>query len=228
MTLQILNCLQGSSEWYRARLGLPTMSEAATILAKGRDGGTSLTRKKYLHRLAAEIVTEMPVETYSNGHMDRGKAQEDEARRMYAFMRDADPERVGFIRNGQKGCSPDALLRLDGLLEIKTRTPDLQIELLLQDRLPPEHRAQVQGNIWVAEREWCDLAVYSPGLPLFVCREYRDDGYIANLAGAVNRFNEELAEIVEKIRAYGGAPDLTGQLRRTIALLPEDMEPLAP
>lgn len=226
MPVEIIDCPQGSIEWFAARIGLPTASEFSTIMAKGRDGGPSLTRKKYLHQLAAEIITGEPSESFSNPYMERGKAQEAEARRLYAFMRDADPQLVGFIRNGQKGASPDALLGNDGGLEIKTRAPHLQVELLLQDRLPPEHRAQVQGNIWIAEREWWDVAVYSPGLPLFVCREYRDDDYIANLSGAVSRFNEELAEIVDRVRRYG--TPLTDQLRGTLALLPDEMEPTAP
>lgn len=218
MSLEIIDCIQGSPDWLRARLGLPTMSEAATIMAKGKDGGASLTRKKYLHQLAAEIITGELGESYTNPYMERGKAQEDEARRTYAFVHDAEPERVGFIRNGPKGCSPDALIGKSGLLEIKTRAPHLQVELLLLDRFPPEHRAQVQGNLWVSEREWCDLAVYSPGLPLYVSRQYRDDGYIANLAGAVAQFNEELAEIVERVRRYG--TPLTTQLEQSLASLP--------
>lgn len=218
MTLEIITCDQGSPEWLRARLGLPTASEFATVMAKGKDGGASLTRKKYLHQLAAEILTDEPAENYTNAHMERGKMQEDEARRLYAFMHDAEPQRVGFIRNGAKGASPDALIGADGGLEVKTRLPHLQVELLLLDRMPPEHRAQVQGNIWIAEREWWDVAIFSPGLPLFVCRDYRDDGYIANLAGAVERFNAELAEIVERVRRYG--MPLKTQLEQSLASLP--------
>jgi hypothetical protein len=61
----------------------------------------------------------------------------------------------------------------------------------------------VQGNIWLAEREWWDFVSHCRRLPLFVTRVYRDDGYIATLSGAVTQFNEELAELVEKIRRYG-------------------------
>lgn len=216
MAFEIINCEQGSDEWIRARLGLPTASEFSVILAKGKDGGASETRRKYLNRLAAEIITGEPGESYRNGYMDRGHAQEPDARRLYAFANDVEPELVGFIRSGAKGCSPDALIGNAGMLEIKTRLGHLQVELLLADRFPPEHRSQVQGGLWIAEREWCDLAVYSPGLPLFVRREYRDDGYIANLSGAVNRFNEELAEIVERVRRYGSP--LSEQLARSVEL----------
>ncbi len=203
MTVEIFDCEQGSDIWFRHRLGLVTMSNAATILAKGKDGGTSLTRKKYLNELAAERITGEPGESYTNPYLERGKLQEAEARRLYAFAADIEPELVGFIKNGIAGASPDALLGTSGLLEVKTRMGHLQVELLLADRFPPEHKAQVQGCLWVSDREWCDLAVYSPGLPLFVSRQTRDESYIVTLAREVARFNEELEAIVERIRRYG-------------------------
>jgi hypothetical protein len=201
--IEIITCDQGTADWYAARLGIPTASMFATIMAKGKDGGDSKTRRDYLLKLAGEIVTGEPMDTYSNGHMERGKAMEDEARDLYAFMKDADPVRVGFIKNGAKGCSPDSLIGDAGGLEIKTALAHIQIDRLLRDTLPPEHKAQVQGGLWVAEREWWDFVSYSPKLPLFVHRVHRDDGYIANLAGAVAAFNDELAETVERIRRYG-------------------------
>lgn len=204
--LKILDCEQGSDEWYAARLGLPTASMFATVLAKGRDGGDSLTRKTYLRKLAGEIITGECMETYSNEHMARGKDMEDEARRLYAFMTDADPKRVGFIVNGPKGASPDSLIGDKGMVEIKTALPHILIEKLLKDDFPPEHKAQCQGNLWVAEREWIDIAVYWPKLPLFVKRAYRDEDYIKALSQAVDDFNAELAETVERVRKYGASP----------------------
>lgn len=216
MSVEFIDCEQGSADWFRARLGLPTASEFATVLAKGKDGGVSLTRKKYLHQLAAEIITREPSENYTNNFMERGKLQEAEARQLYAFVHDVEPEKVGFIRNGRTGASPDALIGPSGLLEIKTRIGHLQVELLLQDRFPPEHKAQIQGALWVSERDWCDLAVYSPGLPLYVCRAGRDEAYIKELAESVERFNAELAEIVERVRLYGSP--LTEKLNRSLEL----------
>lgn len=200
--LRILNCEQGTAEWLAARAGLPTASEFSTILAKGKDGGTSKTRRAYMMRLAGEILTGEVAETYSNGHMERGKALEPEARNLYAFQADVDPEQVGFIVNGPKGCSPDSLIGSDGALEIKTKLPALLIDCLLRDEFPAEHKAQCQGVLWVAEREWIDIAVYWPRLPLFVKRAYRDDTYIATLSNAVDAFNAELAEMVERVRRY--------------------------
>jgi hypothetical protein len=204
--IEVFDCDQGSEEWLRCRLGLPTASEFATVLAKGKGGGESLTRAKYLRTLAAEIVTGEPGESYSNAFMERGKAQEAEARSLYAFTHDCEPALVGFIRSGGRGCSPDALIGSDGLLEVKTRMGHLQVELLLRDEFPLDHRAQCQGNLLVTEREWIDLACYSPGLPLFVSRQYRDDEYIRSLDRAIGFFNEELATMVERIRRYGTTP----------------------
>jgi hypothetical protein len=214
MAPRIISCEQGSPEWFAARLGLPTASEFSTVMAKGKDGGKSLTRKTYMLKLAGEILTGEPMESYSNQHMERGKEQEAEAREAYELMRDVDCQKVGFIVNGDKGCSPDSLIGDDGGLEIKTALPHIQVERLLKGDLPAEHRAQVQGVMWVAERKWLDFVSYCPRLPLLIVRVPRDDGYIATLAGAVKEFNAELANVVEAIRSAGG---LTDQLKRSAA-----------
>lgn len=199
--MQIIECEQGSEEWFAARLGIPTASMFATVMAKGRDGGSSVTRKTYLLKLVGEVLTGEPMESYSNHHMERGKEYEPDARNLYAFMHDCEPQLVGFIRNGQKGCSPDSLVGANGMVEIKTKLPHLQVDCLLSDRVPPEHKAQCQGALWVAEREWIDFVSYWPGLPLFVTREHRDEEYIAKLAAAVDEFNDELAHVVARIKA---------------------------
>lgn len=194
---------QRSEEWRKIRAGLPTASNFATVLAKGKSGPESKTRRDYLLKLAGEILTGEPMESYSNGYMDRGGRMEEEAKDFYAFLHDIEPECVGFIRNGNKGCSPDALLGSEGLLEIKTVAPHILIDLILKDEFPPKFRAQVQGQIWVSGREWCDLLCYFTGMPPLIKRAYRDPGYIIQLSDAVDQFNEELESVVEKIRSYG-------------------------
>lgn len=197
--MKILTCEQGTPEWFAARAGIPTASQFATVLAKGRDGGASKTRKTYMLKLAGERLTGEPMDSYSNHHMERGKEMEAEARDLYSFMTDAEFEQVGFIKNGPKGCSPDALIGENGMLEIKTALPHLLIDLILKDKFPPEHMAQCQGQLWVADREWVDLVVYWPKLPLFTRRLHRDEDYISTLATAVEAFNAELSEVVARI-----------------------------
>jgi len=203
--MKVFDCEQGSETWFRVRAGMPTASEFSTVLARGRSGGDSKTRRTYMLKLAGEILTGEPMESYSNANMERGKAMEPEARNLYAFLVEDEITRVGFIQNGAKGCSPDSLLGTKGMLEIKTAFPHILIDYYTRNDFPPEHAAQCQGALWVAEREWIDLAVYWPKLPLFVKRVYRDEAYITALAVAVNDFNMELSQIVAFMRRHGAA-----------------------
>lgn len=210
MTVELLDFEQYSPEWWQARLGIPTASEFATVMASGRGGGDSVTRGKYLRQLAGEVYTGDPApEGYSNGFMERGKLLEEEARNLYAYFKEVEPTRVGFARNGKKGASPDSLVD-DGGLEIKTAIPAVQIDRLQRDRLPPEYVAQVQGTLWVCERDWWDFMSYCPKMPPLIVRVYRDEAKIAEIAKAVDAFNDELDALVASIRSYG---DLKGALQ---------------
>lgn len=201
--MKIIECEQRSPEWYAARLGLPTASMFDAVMAQGKKGGESLTRRTYMRKLAGEIITGEPMDSYTNQHLERGVAMEPEARDFYSFMTDADLTRVGFIVNGQKGCSPDSLIGKDGMLEIKTALPHILIGHHLQDEFPSEHKHQCQGALWIAEREWIDIAIYWPKMPLFTKRAYREEKYIAEIATAVEQFNSELAAVVEFMKKKG-------------------------
>ncbi len=201
--LEIINCTQGSPEWAQARLGIPTASEFASILTKGRGGSESRTRQTYLYKLAGERLTGEVMESFTSAHMERGKLMEEEARSAYSFVTGLDCETIGFLRRGQAGASPDALIGQNGLLEIKTKLPHLLIEALLKGEFPPEHKAQCQGQLWIAEREWLDLAIYWPGLPIMITRTHRDESFINELSAAVAQFNEELDRTVAQVTAYG-------------------------
>lgn len=217
MTAIVYTFEQGTPEWFEVRRGIPTASEFAAVMAKGRGSEESKTRRTYLFKLAGEVLTGDLMENYTNAHFDRGKEMEPEARDLYEFLTDEPVKRVGFIRNGNAGASPDALVGDRGLLEIKTALPHLLIPRLLSGDFPPEHKAQCAGALWIAERDWIDIAVYWPKLPLFTRRMFRDDAYIAELAKAVEVFNEELAEVVERIRRYSQPGTLKAALASSLS-----------
>lgn len=194
--IEVFDFAQGTEEWAQARLGIPTASQFMAVKAKG-DGKT---RRTYMMKLIGEIMTGQPSENFTNGHMERGHEMEPDARNLYAFRLDVEPVQVGFIRNGRKGASPDSLVLTNGMCEIKTKLPHLQAEVLLADRLPPEHMAQCQGNLWVAEREWIDFVSYWPKMPLFVKRVYRDEVYIKNLETEVDLFLAEMDTYLATLR----------------------------
>ena len=79
-----------------------------------------------------------------------------------------------------------------------------QIETYLSGKMPSSHKAQVQGQLWVASRAWCDFVSFDPlidGDASYMCvRVERDNEYIEELAKACKLFDEELQEIVIKLR----------------------------
>lgn len=207
MSAVILDVPQNSDEWYEARRGIPTASNFGKIMAKGE----GKVRRSYLLHLAAELITGEPLETYSNADMERGREQEAEAARLYAYANECEIQRVGFIKsriNGLPvGYSPDGLIGDSGLVEIKSKRGDLLIGTILNGKFPGEHYWQCLGGMLVAERDWIDLVCYWPGIPLFTKTLQRGDKQVADdmrlLLEEIERFNDELQHTVEKVRSYG-------------------------
>lgn len=182
--------IQGSPEWFLARCGRATASEFSSILAKGQ----GKTRATYLRRIVAERLTGKPMETYRNGHMDRGTEQEPLARLAYQALTGNIVQEVGFIAHPtlMAGCSPDGLIELDGGAEIKSVIPTVQMDTINAGGYPSDHKPQVQGNLWITGRKWWDYCSFSPDMPgklrTYVFRVHRDDAYIAMLSVEVQQF----------------------------------------
>ncbi len=204
--LTIYTCEQNTPEWLDARRGIPTASEFSTLLAQGRtQGAPSVTRRRCMLKTIGEQMGATPVDSYSNAAMERGHAMEQEAADLYTMVTGNVCETVGFMRRtldgGDAGCSPDRLVGEDGMVEIKTAEPHIQLERILSAELPSEHAAQVHGQLWISGRAWCDVVSYWPGLPIFIHRVHRSDEWCARLAVAVREFHEDLAQLTAEILA---------------------------
>ena len=193
--LKIIECEQGSPEWFQARCGIVTASCLSDVLAKGQ----GKTRKTYLLKLAGERITGNPTESYTNVHMERGKEQEAVARQIYIERTGYEIKECGFMVDGSLGYSPDGLLGDDGLVEIKTKLAHLQAEVLLSDKVPSEHMAQIQGGLLVSGRCYLDFISYCPNMPIFIKRVERDEAYLGTLKEELARFEAELSETVAKL-----------------------------
>lgn len=192
-------CPQGSPEWFAARAGVVTASTFATVLASGRGGAPSKTRQTLMYNLAAEILSGRPTPSWEgNQHTKRGHALEPEVRDLYAATCPYDVVQIGFCKRGRIGASPDSFVGDDGLLEIKTKLPALQFEALEAGVLPAEHVAQVQGQLLVTGRQWCDFRSYWPGLPQLKVRVERDTEYMSRLKRELDSFVTELDAVVKK------------------------------
>lgn len=203
---------QNTPEWHAIRAGIVTASVFAKVKAKGKEGGESVGRRDLMLRLAGEILTGEPgPEGYRNADMDRGNEQEAEARALYTFTY-GPVKRVGFVKNGRMGCSPDSLIGEDSGLEIKCAIPAVQIDRLLKGRVPPEHVWQVQGSMLVTGRPTWTFMSYCPKLPELVVTVRRDEAVIEELRQAIDKFNTELDAMVATIRNYGSGSVLKEQL----------------
>jgi predicted phage-related endonuclease len=209
MTVEIIECEQQSDDWWIAKRGVPSASNFSDVMA----GGEGKTRTRYLKRLAAEVVWGMRREEYRNAAMDRGNRMEPQLRATYALVKNVEPKQVGFVKRtlkvGFAGYSPDAFVGEDGLLECKSVAGDLMIDLMEENRVPPEHMKQLQGGLWVSGRKWIDIVVGPEtdpafaGAEPFIRRVGRDEAAIARIALAVEVFNADLNLMVEWVRRWG-------------------------
>ena len=199
----ITDISQGSEDWKSLRLGKITASCFDKVMAKGRGNSPSKTRQSYMMQLAAEILTGQPQDSFTNQYMEWGNECEPQARSMYEFNNNVDVEEVAFIELDENvGISPDGLVGKDGLLEIKCPKTTTQLERFLSGEFPSTYKAQVQGQLWVSKREWCDFVSFDPRIngiaSYFEIRVDRDEEYIKTLSSEVDKFKNELHELVAK------------------------------
>lgn len=202
--MQIHDVEQGTDAWFAARCGIPTASEFKKIITS--KGEPSKQLSDYAAQLAGEMFCGKPLEQLWNGNAatERGKEVEAEARANYEFRRDVEVEQVGFITAHGAGCSPDGLVNSDGGCEFKCLFGKGHVQVLAywqrMKKCPPDYYAQVQGCLWLTDREWWDLMFYSPDLPSLIIRLERDEAFLRALRAQVQAVLVERDELVEMLR----------------------------
>ncbi len=186
------------------RVGIPTASEFKSIITSQGKAATGLGG--YAATLAAEAYAEKPLERWAgNQWSERGHELEPEARVAYEFLQDAEVVQVGFVTNIGAGCSPDGLVGDDGLVEIKCLSPKAHVQTLAylakHDKCPPEYYTQVQGQILLCERGWCDILFYHPDLPEGRLRVGRHAGFLDKLCAAIQDVINQRDELLTMLEA---------------------------
>ena len=205
----IETCEQGSIEWLSLRLGKITASRVKDVLTKGRGTSQSKTAESYMMELIAEILTGNSKPFFENDAMRWGTETEPQARAMYAVNNDfVDVKEVAFVEhNEQVGISPDGLIGDDGLLEIKCPNTTTQLKRALSDDYSADYKAQIQMQLWVTEREWCDFLSFDPRLDCdagyLQQRVYRDEEYIEEMKTKVYAFVEKMNELINILTTKG-------------------------
>lgn len=197
---------QGTPEWFALRVGKATASEFSAVLAKGQ----GKTRAAYLRRVVAEALTGKPTEARAYGswaaNLERGQEQEALAGWSYELATGQSVYPVSFIEHDtlSAGCSPDRLvLNKRRGAEIKCVIPTVQLDTILAGSYPSEHKAQIQGSMWITGYEDWDFCSYSPDMPphlrTYIFTVPRDEDYIANLEREVRAFLAEKDALVARL-----------------------------
>ncbi len=198
--------IQGTTEWKQLRLGKVTASRVSDVLSKGKNG-ESASRKNYRTELVVQRLTGEPGESFTNAAMQWGTETEPLARAMYEGYTSHAVIQVPFVNHlsiANFGCSPDGMISTDGLIEIKCPNSTTHIEYLLDGKPPAKYVPQMQCQMAVTGRKWCDFVSYDPRLPLdlqlFVVRLERDEEYIKAMEEEVTKFLEEVETMYQQLK----------------------------
>ena len=182
---------QRTDAWLQARVGKVTASQFKHVLAKTQKGTPTAARTTYLWQQVIERLTGQPAPVAKTMAMQWGTDQEPAALQAYNEAHLVNIETVGFVQHATLavGCSPDGLVTEDmaatGLVEIKCPFNSANHLETWLSGMPEEHQAQVQGQMWLTGREWCDCVSFDPRMPadlqLYVQRIPRNPEYIATL-----------------------------------------------
>ena len=179
--------LQNTPEWFEDRLGYITCSQLYRLK-------TPATRQKYILQLADERQG-ITTENFSTYHTKRGHGLEAIAIKVYEGINDVKTIKTGFIKSQDIlwfGGSPDSLVGDDGLVEVKCFTNLDKIKKIRYGSIPIEIILQIQGQLMVTERKWCDLVLFTPQF------ENPKDGYFRKRIYADIDIQEQLEkEIIE-------------------------------
>lgn len=187
---------QNTEEWMKLRSGKFTASMFKDLFA----GSTTITRQKAIYKVAFERVTGEQPESFKNEYMERGHELEPLACDLYEMETFNTTEEPGFFElNEWVGASPDRLIEDDGLLEIKSPAYNTMINYLLNPKLPTIYEKQVHGQMWVAQRNWCDFMCYHPKLKPIIIRVERDDAIIGEIQSVVAHAIQETKQIIKQI-----------------------------
>lgn len=203
----IHDCIQGTPEWLKLRAGKPTSSMFGSLITSQGKPSTGLA--DYAHTLATEVLIDGPIEDgfQGNRYTERGKELEAESRADYCMTHQVQVQEVGFITDDlmRWGTSTDGLVNEDGVVEFKNKIATQFVKALLyvkkHNKTPTEFIPQIQGELMITEREWCDIVIYHPQFEPIVMRHYPIPEFHQVLEAQLKAVIAERNNIVKLARA---------------------------
>ena len=211
----IIDVLQRSAEWFRARCALLTASDAAAMLAK-IENGEAAARRDLRTRLVCERLTNEPQEgAFQSADMKRGIELEADAFAAYEAVTGTVARVVGFLRHNtlRIGCSPDGIIGdFEGGLELKVPRSATHLRYWRAGvagaeqpahSLPCEHVAQVTHSLYVTGLPFWDFVSFDPRFPrsmqLFRVRVRGEDVDLKAYEVALTLFLSEVEQEFEEV-----------------------------
>ena len=200
---------QRSTEWFAARLGCVTASRVKDVMASGRGGAPSATRKNYMMELLCERLTGQQggADLSRNPAVQRGVELEPFACMAYEADKGVIVTETGLVMHPsipRFGASPDGLVGEHGVLEIKCPNTATHIATMQSERHDPQYEWQMLAQMACTRRDWADFVSYDDRLPeplQYVCYRFeRDFKRIREMESEINAFLEELDELEKEMR----------------------------
>lgn len=194
MTFKFDNAAQGSDAWLACRKGRITGSRFRDALDRTAKGELSSKAKLYALDTARERFGGSAAPVYVNAAMRMGTEQEPLARAEYEAETGNVVLEAGFAYtdDGRFGCSVDGLVGKDGMVEIKTMVSSDTLFTAMVDGDHSAYMAQIVGSLWILGRQWCDLILWAPDLPIGcmkIVRIIRDEAAITRLSAGLLAFD---------------------------------------
>jgi putative phage-type endonuclease len=203
--MTVHDVVQRSPEWHALRLGRLCGSRAADMLAVGAKGQPLASRANLRVQLVLERITGRTQEaTFVTDAMQDGIDREEVARSVYEVLSGNATRLVGFVSHDElrAGCSPDAMVSDDGILEIKCPIQATHWEYMKSGLVPDKYVKQCVHNMWITGAQWCDYVSFNPDFPdplhARIVRVNRDARVMANYEAQVRKF---LAEVDLEVQA---------------------------
>lgn len=159
--------IQGSAEWVAARLGKVTASRVNGVFTKPKTGLVSKVREALFADLLSERLTGKPAayDFADEAARSWGAQTEPFARAAYMAQTHAAIELCGFVDHPtvpMAGASPDGVVGLDGMVEIKCPNTETHKEYCRKRTIPKSYREQIKWGLACTGRRWCDFISFDP------------------------------------------------------------------
>lgn len=219
---------QDSPLWVISRVGCVTASRVDDVCKKLKKADReAAAREAYRMEKIIETLTGRAANHPVNEAMYWGRDRQAMNKTEYELRHEVFCDPGGFWMHDKiakfRG-SPDYLIGKDGLLECKCPFySENHLETLMKREVPERYLWQIQSQLALTRREWCDFASFDPRLPenlqLVVIRVPRDEALIAAIEVEVVQFIEEVEQAVKFMGAESKAPaDVDKEVVRKIDL----------